>query len=175
MYLEDRIPNVVPVMIFTLPIIAVMGGILFSIVKTIMRARVRELEIRERIAMIERGLVPPPEVDPRGFDRAMARHDYAVAMRPSAGIRHRRAGVTMMGVGFGLLVLLTSTADFSVGVGVGGFIIILGLAFFINSLLDGGPDRQPFGRYPAPPGPPTPPLTTPTPPPPGGPDPRVNG
>ena len=43
----------------------------------------RELEVRERIAMIERGLVPPPEVDPRGFDRAMDRYErYRVPRRP---------------------------------------------------------------------------------------------
>src|SRR5262245_8804460 len=106
MYIDDNI-SPVPVMIFTIPIVAIAGGILYSIVKTVMRARVRELEIRERIAMIERGLVPPPEVDPRGFDRAMARLDYAISQRPSSGVRHRRAGVTMIGVGLGLLVLLS--------------------------------------------------------------------
>ena len=40
--------------------------------------RMRELRIRERIAMIEKGLVPPPEVDPAGFDRAMGRYDRQV-------------------------------------------------------------------------------------------------
>ena len=35
--------------------------------------------------MIERGLVPPPEVDPHGFDRAMDRYDrYSVRAPPSA-------------------------------------------------------------------------------------------
>ena len=53
--------------------------------------------------MIERGLVPPPEVDPRGFDRAMDRYRRATA---SGSGRHRRAGVTLMGVGFGLMVLI---------------------------------------------------------------------
>ena len=59
--------------------------------------------MRERIAMIERGLVPPPEVDPRGFDRAMSRYDRYASAPPG---RHRRAGVTLMGVGFGLMVLI---------------------------------------------------------------------
>ena len=39
-----------------------------SIVKSIGWARVRELEVRERIAMIEKGLIPPPESNPRGFE-----------------------------------------------------------------------------------------------------------
>jgi len=51
------------------PIVAIIGAFTTAIVATLSRARVRELEIRERIAMIEKGLVPPPEVDPHGFDR----------------------------------------------------------------------------------------------------------
>ena len=58
---------------FLIPITAIIGSFIYIIIKTLAKARVRELEIRERIAMIERGLVPPPEVDPRGFDRAMDR------------------------------------------------------------------------------------------------------
>src|SRR3954465_1085166 len=60
------------------------------------RTRLRELEIRERIAMIEKGLVPPPEVDPGGFDRAMYRYDR---YRPHSLGRHRRAGIILMGIG----------------------------------------------------------------------------
>jgi hypothetical protein len=120
---------------FLIPITAIIGAFVYIIVKTLVRARVRELEIRERIAMIERGLVPPPEVDPRGFDRAMSRmerRDY----RYGSG-RHRRAGVTLMGVGFGLMVLIAFTSnETSVAIGVGGFLVVMGIAFFINSLME---------------------------------------
>jgi len=84
-----------------IPISIIMGVFVLMIVRTVVRARVRELEIRERIAMIERGLVPAPEVDPRGFDRAMTRLERR-EYRSGSG-RHRRAGVTLMGVGFGLI------------------------------------------------------------------------
>lgn len=47
----------------------VVGACATAIVAMLAKARVREAEIRERIAMIERGLVPPPEVDPHGFDQ----------------------------------------------------------------------------------------------------------
>jgi hypothetical protein len=129
---------------FLVPLTAIVGVFLFVIVKTLVRARVRELEIRERIAMIERGLVPPPEVDPRGFDHAMTRLDRREYRRGSG--RHRRAGVTLMGVGFGLMVLIAFTAqETSVALGVGGFLVTLGIAFFINGLIDGGGDsRQPM-------------------------------
>ena len=48
----------IPLMIFMIPVIAMLGGFIYLIVRTVLRNRVRELEIRERIAMIERGLVP---------------------------------------------------------------------------------------------------------------------
>jgi uncharacterized protein DUF6249 len=123
--------------VFSLFLIPTLAVFVFLIVKTVVRARVRELEIRERIAMIERGLVPAPEVDPRGFDRAMSRLERR-EYRYGSG-RHRRAGVTLMGVGFGLMVLIAFTSnETSVAIGVGGFLVMLGIAFFINSLIDGG-------------------------------------
>ena len=60
---------------FLIPIVGTICVFTYIIVLTLSKARVRELEVRERIALIERGLVPPPEVDPRGFDRAMYRFD----------------------------------------------------------------------------------------------------
>jgi len=142
---------------FLIPITAIVGVFTFVIVKTLVRARVRELEIRERIAMIERGLVPAPEVDPRGFDRAMSRMERRDYSRGS--MRHRRAGVTMMGVGFGLMVLIGFTAnEASVAIGVGGFLVVIGIAFFVNSLIDGGSHDAPqappsFGGTTGPPAP----------------------
>jgi hypothetical protein len=125
-------------MFWLIPTAAVVGAFTVAIVATVSRARIRELQIKERIAMIERGLVPPPEVDPRGFDRAMRRLEVRDTHR--GAWRHRRAGVTLMGLGFGLMVLLTFTAgEASVALGVGGFLVVLGLAFFVNSLI-GGPE-----------------------------------
>ena len=123
---------------FLVPITAIAGAFIYIIIKTLARARVRELEIRERIAMIERGLVPPPEVDPRGFDRAMDRVERLRDHRYGSGSgRHRRAGVTLMGVGFGLMVLIAFTSnETSVAIGVGGFLVVMGIAFFINSLME---------------------------------------
>ena len=127
---------------FLIPIAAIIGSFTYVIVQTLAKARVRELEVRERIAMIERGLVPPPEVDPRGFDRAMDRYDRYDRYRERAPGRHRRAGITLMGVGFGLMVLIGFTADPSVAVGVGGFLVVMGLAFLINSRFDSRNDER---------------------------------
>ena len=80
---------------FVIPIVAIAAWALLRIVSTVMQSRVRELEVRERIAMIEKGLVPPPEVDPNGFEREMARRDRHEALstnRGSGSARHRRIG-----------------------------------------------------------------------------------
>ncbi|MCC7417759.1 MAG: hypothetical protein IT176_11530 [Acidobacteria bacterium] len=123
-----------------IPIVAIVGGIIAAVVATVMRGRVRELEIRERIALIERGLVPAPESDPQGFERAMGRYEQARGRGGRTGRRrYRSGGVTLMGVGFGLMLLISVAGDSpSAGIGVGGFLVILGVAFLINSRLDGG-------------------------------------
>jgi hypothetical protein len=145
--------------VFWIPVVAIIGAFIYAIIQAVTKARVRELEIRERIAMIERGLVPPPEVDPRGFDRAMHRLERH-RVRSGAG-RHRRAGVTLIGIGFGLMVLIGFTArDTEVAIGVGGFLAVVGLAFFINSLIDNWPEPPPIGGSGWPP-PPTPPEQRP--------------
>ena len=48
-----------------IPIVAIAAWALVAVANAFSRMRVRELEIRERIAMIEKGLVPPPEKDRR--------------------------------------------------------------------------------------------------------------
>jgi hypothetical protein len=134
---------------FLIPIVGTICTFAFIIVLTLSRARVRELEVRERIAMIERGLVPPPEVDPRGFDRAMHRYERVRYRSPG---RHRRAGVTLIGVGFGLVMLIgVAGGEMNAGIGVGGFFVIMGLAFFINGLFDHpGEEYPPMPSRPAP-------------------------
>lgn len=135
-----------------IPIVAIIGGITVAVVATISRGRIRELEIRERIAMIEKGLLPPPEVDPQRFDRAMDRiervRDYRVGPGSLSSGRHRRAGVTLMGVGFGLMVLIAFAGEApESAIGVGGFLVVIGIAFFINSLFEarsaGSPHQNP--------------------------------
>lgn len=136
---------------FWIPITAIVGGITYAIVKSVSMARVRELEVRERIAMIEKGLIPSPEADPRGFDRVMALVDrvdrrsgwydqvdpyYRQHYRRSPA-RYRSAGVTLMGVGFGLMLLIGfASGEADEAIGVGGFLVLLGIAFVVNSLLE---------------------------------------
>ena len=132
---------------FLIPITAIAGGILAGIVATVTRARVRELEIRERIAMIERGMVPPPESDPEGFDRRMQSMDRL--HRGHVAPRHRSAGIVLIAVGLGMAVLLTYAGDVPrQAIGIGGFIVILGLGFFVNSLFATQPPPPPRSNQP---------------------------
>jgi hypothetical protein len=126
---------------FLIPIVAIIGGITIAIVNSMNRARVRELQIKERIAMIEKGMVPPPEVDPVGFERAMS--DGLPWRRPDYPGRFRRVGIILMGVGFGVMFLLGfATGEPRRGIGVGGFLLILGLAFILNGIIDARLRRQ---------------------------------
>jgi hypothetical protein len=96
------------------------------------RRRIREMQHRERLAMIDRGLVPPPEVDPAGFEQ----HSGVPRIESPSAVRSRSAGVIMMGLGLGMMVLLTFAAEApEVGVGVGGAFALLGAAFFVNAAL----------------------------------------
>lgn len=104
------------------------------------RRKVREMEHRERLAMIERGLIPSPELDPVRFEAAAgfaSPGDAAAADRSGAtAVRYRTAGVLMIGLGLGLMTLITFTAgEPGVGVGVGGAWAILGAASLINYFL----------------------------------------
>ena len=127
-------------------VIIVFGAVLLSGVALVAmmmwaRQRLQELAIRERIALIERGLVPSPETDPAAFERLMS------LRRPVnvAGARYQSAGVLIMGLGVALAVLLAFAAEqVSVGAGVGGAMAILGLAAFINGSLMSG--EGPAGR-----------------------------
>ena len=79
--------------------------------------------------------------------------EQEVRYRERSPGRHRRAGVSLMGVGFGLIVIIGVAGDsMSSGIGVGGFLVIMGFAFFINGLFDNRRDDYPSTR-PGPAGP----------------------
>jgi hypothetical protein len=100
------------------------------------RRRVRAMEHRERLAMIERGIAPSPEADPAGFEGHMRAADLYPRVESEAAARSRSLGVIMIGLGVGVMMLITFAADsFETGFGVGGAFVALGVAFYVNSRL----------------------------------------
>lgn len=53
---------IAPILIFSIPIIAIVGGISSRITRTMARARIQELLIQERIKAMEKGITPPAQV-----------------------------------------------------------------------------------------------------------------
>ena len=142
--------------VFMIPIVAIIGGITVAIVNSIGRARIRELEIRERIAMIERGMVPAPEADPNGFEHRM--HAVYRVQHRNPGSKFWAGGIMVMTVGFGPMTMLWFVGVPREAIGVGGFLVIIGIGLFVNSL---------FAHFPQPPYAPPPqnaPLNPPPPP-----------
>jgi hypothetical protein len=138
-----------------IPISAIIGGITYAIVKAQADARLRELEVRERIAMIEKGFIPPPEANPRGFEQAMEAIDQnAASADHPGGTRHHRgperyrsAGITLIGIGLGLMLMLgIAGGSPERGIGIGGFVAMIGLASLINGLFERR-DRTRQGRF----------------------------
>jgi hypothetical protein len=82
--------------------------------------------------MIQHGLMPAPEADPVGFEAAAEAAFEPVPRRSSE--RWRSAGVTLIGLGLALMVLISITGDSpEVGIGVGGAFAVLGATLLFNS------------------------------------------
>lgn len=124
-------------LIILLIVLMMLSGLAVLLMAMHGRRRLRELQHQERIAMINRGLVPPPERDPGRFERGMG----APAPQLGRAERIRSAGVVLIGFGLGLAVLLAFAAGSpSTGVGIGGAFAMLGAALVLNGVLSSRPD-----------------------------------
>jgi len=121
-----------------IPVIAIVGGLIIAGLAIHHKARLKELAYRERIAMIEKGLVPPPESDPAKFDRAWESLATRWSDPAVLAARHRAAGIITIGAGLAVMVLLYFvTGEDRLAFGVGGATTLLGLTFIVNSFLVG--------------------------------------
>ena len=103
-----------PFLIFSIPIIAIVGGITAGIVKTIGQQRLIELAQRERIAAIERGvdpskLPPMPSFQSDGDSGDVFANFETRSHRRSQGLLI--GGLVTLAVGVSLAVFLGMVAD----------------------------------------------------------------
>ena len=128
----------------SLPLILLVVGAAVTVIALRGRQRLKELAVQERIAMIEKGLVPSPESNPAGFESAMARRPIS-----DRALRYRSAGLVLTGMGMALMILLLFVmpgAVRGVAVGVGGAMTVLGLTILGNGLLLARDDIQGSSR-----------------------------
>jgi hypothetical protein len=137
MLIGDIGPDVIaPILVFSIPILAIVGGITAGIVKTMSRHRIIELAQRERIAMIERGLDPsklPPLPVGEIADDAPMLSPADAARRRSQGLMI--GGLVTLAVGLSLGVMLHYLAD-EPGIWAVGLIpTAIGVALLISAML----------------------------------------
>ena len=130
---QMQMTQLMTIVLFSAFAALIVGGLVMVAMSARSRDRLLELAMRERIAMIEKGLVPSPETDPARFESLMGtRRDPSAKSR-----RFRSAGVMVMGLGAAMMVVLSYAARApEVGIGVGGGIFVLGLAAFITGRMD---------------------------------------
>jgi hypothetical protein len=116
-------------------VLFVVGGVALMIAAMHNRRKVREMAHRERLAMIERGLIPSPESDPARFEAAAGLETASIG-RPSPSSRYRTIGIELIGLGVGLAFLIgVAGGSAEIGLGIGGAIAALGAASVLNYYL----------------------------------------
>lgn len=107
-----------------IPIVAIIGGLSVAAFGMFLRMKARKLMHDERLAMIERGLTPPPL-------SAAELGDFPRRRRSS-----RHIGVILIAVGIGLGALVALNDQMKSALGVGGMLVMIGLGFLLNAMLD---------------------------------------
>ena len=116
-------------------VLFIVAGVVLMIAAMTNRRKMREMEHRERLAMIDRGLMPSPESNPAGFDAAAGLADAPTEPADRRN-RYRTAGILLIGVGIGLMFVIGIAGGApEIGVGVGGAWVSLGGASLLNYFL----------------------------------------
>jgi hypothetical protein len=118
--------------VFALIPLTVVVGLLVLAALWILRAtRLRELKQRQVLAMIEKGMAPPPEMVPLNIDGVVL-----PARRMTTGDRFRSGGIIVVGLGLAVgLIVGVAGAQPRVGIGVGAAIVAIGVAMIVNGWL----------------------------------------
>src|SRR5262245_54175843 len=103
------------VLIVVFPLVTLAAGVIVVVAGMIFKARMLDMQHRERLAMIERGLTPPPEVSPTG---SVVGGQSRLSARTS---RARSFGILLIGIGFAFMCLIGIASEApQEAVGIGG-------------------------------------------------------
>jgi hypothetical protein len=127
--------------LLVLTILLIVSAVLVLLMAMHGRRRSQEMLHLERLAMIERGLMPAPEADPELFEQ---KSGFEPAQESRSAQRWRTAGISMIGFGLALIFLIgIASGAPGVGIGIGGAFAMVGGAFLVNSRLLGGSEVRP--------------------------------
>jgi hypothetical protein len=104
--MDDVAPVLVMMILFAIPMVAIVGGIVSGIVKTAGRQRLMELAQKERIAAIERGIDParlPPLPALAEDSSSTAAYGPGQALRRSHGLMIGGLITLAIGISLGIL------------------------------------------------------------------------
>ena len=135
-------------------VVMIIGGIVIILTAMLRRQKIIEMAHKERLAMIERGMVPPRDrvSDPM----TMVLHTRASSVDTRS--RMLSGGIVVIAFGLGLMLMIGVAGQSpEAAVGIGGAIAIVGAAFVVIAMVQ---------RYQPLPSPPPPPPFAPPPHPP---------
>lgn len=127
---------VVPFLLFSIPIVAIIGGITAGIVKTVSQQRLIELAQRERIAAIERGMDPtklPPLPSAGGGGDLIYGSPEEAARRRAEGLMI--GGIISVAAGAGISVFLSIMETDGRAWAVGIIPFSIGVALLLSAWL----------------------------------------
>lgn len=112
-------------MFWSIWMVMILGGIYIILQAMTKRQRIVEMSHKERLAMIERGMVPPAHMAP-----APAGHGFAPTQASGATrARLLSGGIMVIAFGVGLILLIgVSGGATEAAFGIGGAIAVLGIA-----------------------------------------------
>jgi hypothetical protein len=114
-----------------IPVIAIIGGITLAIVRTVGQQKIAELERRERIAAIERGVDPatlPPPMAVGGYENG---NGWGSRTRRAHGLMI--GGLVTVAMGFSLMILLRSVEPGKDHWVIGLMPLFIGLALLLSA------------------------------------------
>ena len=136
-FMSDLQDTILPIMIFSVPIVAIVGGITMGIVKTMTQSRIVENAQRERIAAIQAGIdpsrLPPiPSIELNEIADA-ARDPEQAQRRRTNGLMVGGVVTLFTGIGLAVFFLFMDTGGNAWAIGV--IPAFIGLALLLSAFL----------------------------------------